>query len=230
MTEIEVITILDDFGKVWPKANEETINRGLYRRLFDFDFQAVRQAFDIIIAEGVPRSYLQTPWAAVLQKARLAGGVSKTGRISEPVLAYYICCFDHPVKSMPRRRIEFFFARPCNTPWDDIVTGQAERARQNVEDVYGGRWVIEPPEQEQHFADDGLRGQVAREPAERDILAGPDCAGKRWLLGRQAAAKKEPKPLPPKETLALLSHNKQQQAEAAKSKPRKVIEPDDIPF
>ncbi|HUW17670.1 MAG TPA: hypothetical protein VMW16_00025 [Sedimentisphaerales bacterium] len=231
MTHDEVATILNDFGKVWPRVNDETINRGLYRRLRLFDFHAMRNAFDTVISEGVPRYYLQTPWAAVIVKAKETGGLVHFGAESEPALLFYVACVQHPQERMLRWRTPFYSASPTDTPWRDIEAGQAEKARLHAEETYGGAWVIERPKEKQHYADDGLRGKAAREQAEKNILAGPDYAARRWLQARLAPKPFKPKLMPPKEPLAKLSFHKQQQAQAAKYQPEKLIDTnDEIPF
>jgi hypothetical protein len=229
MTGHECGEILEMFGGVWPKSNTEHIRRGLYRRLLGYDFNAVRNAFDAVVAEGIPRGFMQMPWAAVIVKAKEAGGFMPAQSL-DPAKLFYITCVEH--KALTRMlawRTAFYVGKPIGASWDDICTGPAERARQNAEGIYGGSWIIEPPELAKEYADDGLRGKAAREQAEKNILAGPDCAAKRWLLARKSPPKAEPKPLPPKDEFTRLLQTKQGQV--AKYTPRKFMNPtDDVPF
>ena len=64
----------------------------------------------------------------------------------------------------------------------------AEAMRAKFGQLYGGKWIIvqtKPPEES------GLRGELARQKAFRDILNGPDTRTKRWL---QKYLDKEEKP------------------------------------
>ena len=82
-------------------------------------------------------------------------------------------------------KITWFYINSGRKRDEREIGSDAERARLHAEELYGGEWVIIQPPKDK--PDDGLRGQAALAQAEKNILAGPDTPGRRFLysLGRK---------------------------------------------
>lgn len=78
----------------------------------------------------------------------------------------------------------------------DLMGQSAEYLRKRMAETYDGDWITL---QEKIPVDDGLRGLPAKAEAERQILAGPDTPGRRFLLRLNAerAGKPLDSPEPP---------------------------------
>lgn len=188
MTEREANTVINELMKaLWPRWDCTAAQRGVWvnrLRLYPPDVAkvAIRQAY-----EQSPANRLSPSPKLLIEKLGALFTSSRHSAKEQP-FGYTNIAEGH---RWYVRRLDQEQGKPVFISDPDQMSETAEQVRQRHEEIYGEKYIVV---REAIAADDGLRGQAAKEEAERQILTGPDTPGKRFLFG--LVLKKKQKKLP----------------------------------
>lgn len=160
-----------------PKAAALWVNQ-----LMPFDWPTAKQAVNNCYAQFSAREPRLDKVISLCRKHR-AQRSPEPQTLKEPILAFMLNKLGTP----DNRR---FYRKRGPLAYFDERNEEAHRLRELHESTYGGEWAVTIAEVETERPDDGLRGKEAQQRAYRNILAGPDTAGKRLLQKLQKGASK----------------------------------------
>jgi len=166
--------------KLWSKWDFEEVQLKVwYGILSDFSFADACKAIEQVYATGHRfQNQLVPVFISAVKAIRQPSGRDRTK--DEPVLLYRLFSEGNPQRV---RRYYLNHSRD-GIPSGRAILAEAEQKQKMLERNYGGIWrILRDWECEPDVVvDDGLRGREAFELAAARISAGPDSAGKRWLL------------------------------------------------
>lgn len=155
----------------------------LRRACHSWDYEIAKsKIMDVFIAEHI---HPKTPVFRRIQTA-VVDAMAKQGKIRQgkpvPVMAYrFVCIGDDVAPQRVDSTVSFWVGKESAKPELEDIERLLPGVAAGLAEVYGGQWVRWQSGQGD-WPDDGLRGLPARKRAEQNILAGPDCPGRRFLL------------------------------------------------
>jgi len=193
MTREEQLRFIDEELKgLWPQWDPTDAEVRIWiADLASFDYGLARAAAQASFRRQAA-NYHRPVLARFLEQARALSAGATRGRrqLADPTTNVFVECLEPPPHRpcLAGMRIAVFTTSQDDP---DHVRACAESLRTQCEPLYGGHWitVVTDP-----HADDGLRGEPARQNACRQILDGPETPGKRWLQGHLARQSQPPEP------------------------------------
>jgi len=198
MDNMEMQQIMEQVSSLWPDWEANNYQRKTWvEPLRKLKYNETKAAINHVYAnQGMP--YKRPNMKAIMRTATEFGAVAKVATTgSEPACGYYIECIEHVSPVMIGHMCKPYYAHKRDVPVErELLADRGNLIADRLSEMYGGQWIVIIPAQKES-ATVNLCANVAarRQRAEEKILAGPDCAGKRWLK-----ANKRPllKTLPPK--------------------------------
>lgn len=176
--------IENELKQLWPdwKPSDAEM-RVWFGVMARFDYDTARTAAQQYFTD-TGGNYKRPKPAGIITKAQVIIQNRNVGQrtTKEPVLTnVYIECLEPPERNpkLEGKRKAVYAATDALQSDPDHLLRCAETMRRKFEQLYGGKWITvqtKPPE------DNGLRGELARQKAIRDILQGEDTKTKRWLM------------------------------------------------
>lgn len=192
-TDRFVSNVLGGLWPDWTPTDEEM--RVWYGVMSHYDYDTAQTAAQQYFADTGGNFKRPKP-SGITTKAKVIIQNRNVGKSStkDPVLTnVYIECIEPPERNpkLEGKRKAVYAATDALQSDKDHVLKCAENMRKQFERLYGGKWItiIEKPP-----VDNGLRGELARQKAFRDILNGPDTRTKRWLQEYLNSKQDKPKP------------------------------------
>ena len=142
----EFYKISDLVKDLWPNwKSTENAARVWYEKLKDFDYEQTKTAVEEFFASQEETDYkpLLGKILKIISKTKKVKPVIKT----QPHLAYRILCIEHENPNYPKRFSHSFYTKyPVRS--DDCYP-EAEEKREQIQNIYGGRWIIINPTKEE---------------------------------------------------------------------------------
>lgn len=199
--------VLKGFWTSWKPTTIE--NQEWVARLMKYDYDKSKDAVSNWFMNA------ERPGARPIPKIILSmlGRFSGRGGLGEmPDTLIFVKCIEHPERpNYEDWEIPIYVNINQDDP--DYVMRAAESTRLTCIENYGGKWIVH---KKAPFENDGLVGSAAKEQAKKNILAGPDTPGRRWLLERK------------KELLKKVPPGIDMKAEAQRQKEKLLV--GDLPF
>jgi hypothetical protein len=171
---------------LWPNWKPKEVEYQVWaKKLQRYDFEQSKN----IITEWFGRT--ERPGARpipgiIISLLRKTTGGKEDGCVPDTLI--FVKCIEHPERqNYEDWEIPIYVNVNQDDP--DYIMRAAESTRLTCIENYGGKWITV---QKAPFENDGLVGNAAKEQAEKNILAGPDTPGRRWLLERKEILKKVP--------------------------------------
>ena len=193
MENADIQTIMDKLGDLWPKWEPPVYEREIWVKAFrPLKYSETLAAIEWIFAN---KRRLNNPdMSQIIGRAKGYGAAGTgTREGNEPACGYYIRCIKHYIPAMVGREFMPYEAYKRDLLVErGLLADRGNLIARKLEEIYKGQWIVVIPEPEEVVEHD-FTGTLEqrRKQAEENILAGPDCPGKRFVQAIRAGKRPE---------------------------------------